>query len=186
MGKPKRGLSGPESSGGGSGAQKGSKCIQNDLLGLKMVRNGAGNGQNGSETTKCAKNGEKTAENEGRTTDGTNGTNGGGRRAENGGETTKCAKNAKFWGGRGKNEAQRGLKIGARFQIGGVGRGCIPGGLWGGTARRPRRGGLQPIRRPKIGQNGLKTGGATANGRKWTQMWGETGIFSRKTGGDGG
>ena len=30
--------------GGGSGAVKGQKCLQNDLFGLKMARNGAGNG----------------------------------------------------------------------------------------------------------------------------------------------
>ena len=79
-GKPKRDLGGPEASGSGSGAENGQKCLQNDLFGLKMARNGAGSGENGLETTKCAKNaknGEKMAENEGRTTNDTNGTNGG-------------------------------------------------------------------------------------------------------------
>ena len=54
--------------GGGSGAENGQKCLQNDLFGLKMARSGAGNGENGLETTKCAKNAKnrgKTAENEG-------------------------------------------------------------------------------------------------------------------------
>ena len=54
-GKPKRDSGGPDSSGSGSGAENDQKCLQNDLFGLKMARNGAGNGQNGSETTKCAK-----------------------------------------------------------------------------------------------------------------------------------
>ena len=82
-GKPKRHSGGPESSESGSGAQNGQKCLQNDFFGLKMARNGAGNGQNGLETTKYAKNGEKTAENEGQTTNGANGTNGGGKQGKN-------------------------------------------------------------------------------------------------------
>ena len=61
------------------------------------------------------------------------------KRAESGRETTKCSKNAKFWSGKGKNEAQRGWAAGTRFQIGGVGRGCIPGGIWIGKVRRPSR-----------------------------------------------
>ena len=55
-GKPKRGFGGPESSWGESRAQKGQKCLKNDLCGLKMSRNGVGTAKNDIKTTKCAKN----------------------------------------------------------------------------------------------------------------------------------
>ena len=56
-----------------------------------------------------------------------------------------------------RNGTGEGAEVRSRWsEIGGEGRGCIPGGTWVGTARRPRRGGLQPIRRPKISQNGPK------------------------------
>ena len=77
------------------------------------------------------------------------------------------------------------------------------------TARRPRRGGLQPARRPKIGQKGpkmaqngilgrfgapegMQTRFSTANGRKFTQMGIGKGISAgkqeifMKTGGETG
>ena len=47
------------------GLKMGPKCLQNDLLGLKMARNGAGNGKNGLETTKCAKKWRKRAKTRG-------------------------------------------------------------------------------------------------------------------------
>lgn len=81
------------------------KCLQNDFFGLKMARNGAGNGENGMETTKYAKNAkfwgvgrrkrEKTAKNEGRTTNLPNGTNGElktGEKLRNGRKTRKMAR----------------------------------------------------------------------------------------------
>ena len=55
-GKPKRDSGGSEASGSGSGAENGQKCLQNDIFGLNTARNGAGSGENGLETTKCAKN----------------------------------------------------------------------------------------------------------------------------------
>ena len=61
----KQDFSGPESSGGGSGAVKGQKYLQNDLFGLKMARNGALNtSQSVRKTTNCVNdtNGGKQAE----------------------------------------------------------------------------------------------------------------------------
>ncbi len=103
------------------------------------------------------------AENEGRTTDGTNDTNGGGKQGKN----YEMLENAKFWGGRGKNEAKRGLKIGARFQIGGVGRDCIPGGIWGGNSPPPAQG--RPTTDPEA-ENRSKRAENGGGDRKWTQM----------------
>ena len=92
------------------------------------------------------------------------------KRAESGRETTKCSKNAKFWSGKGKNEAQRGWAAGTRFQIGGVGRGCIPAGF--GAEQPAARAGAAYNRSggPKIGQNGdfsRKTGNLHENRRGW-------------------
>ena len=77
------------------------------------------------------------------------------KRAESGRETTKCAKNAKFLGGKGKNEAQRGWAAGTRFQIGGVGRGCIPAGFE--PAARPGAA-YNRSGDPKIGQTEILAG----------------------------
>ena len=70
---------------------------QNDFFGLKTACNGAGNGENGLETTKyakIAKIGEKMAENKGRTTNGANGTNG----EENGDFDRKWTRMDANWG----------------------------------------------------------------------------------------
>ena len=46
---------------------------------------------------------------------------------------------------------------GRKSEVGVVGRGCIPGGIQAGkTARRPHRGGLHPIQKPRNDQRPLR------------------------------